>query len=214
MVSAVGGVMRGVVVVGWALLFILGLAPTKPAHSDTTPPTLTEFSISPSTVDTTSGPATVTINYSATDDLSGPVEICAFFACPGGCATNIAGCGDFGAATNPSGSLNLHVPQYASDGTYIAYNVWVQDNAGNTRQYDASALASLGFDTGFTNCHPNAPCNDSNACTYNDTCSGSGQCVGTAITCTSDQCNTRTCNGTSSCTVSPNLGASCNDSNA
>jgi hypothetical protein len=43
-------------------------------------------------------------------------------------------------------------------------------------------------------------CDDSNACTYNDVCSGS-TCGGTAITCTTDACYTRTCNGSSSCTV-------------
>src|SRR5204862_61128 len=59
-----------------------------------------------------------------------------------------------------------------------------------------------------------APCNDGNGCGYNDTCNGSGQGVGTAITCTSDTCNARSCNGTSSCTVTPNTGASCNDGNA
>src|SRR5437773_619132 len=51
-----------------------------------------------------------------------------------------------------------------------------------------------------------AACDDGNACTFNDTCTGGGQCVGTAITCTSDQGNTQTCNGTSSCTVTPNTG--------
>jgi hypothetical protein len=45
-------------------------------------------------------------------------------------------------------------------------------------------------------------CNDGNACTYNDACSGA-TCGGSSITCTSDYCTTRTCNGTSSCTVTP-----------
>ncbi len=45
-------------------------------------------------------------------------------------------------------------------------------------------------------------CDDSNACTYSDVCSGS-TCAGTAITCTTDYCTTRTCNGTSSCTQTP-----------
>src|SRR5439155_1515278 len=58
-----------------------------------------------------------------------------------------------------------------------------------------------------------AACDDGDACSFNDSCDGSGQCVGTAITCTSDQCNTRTCNGTSSCTVTPNTGAACDDGN-
>src|SRR5204862_495285 len=68
--------------------------------------------------------------------------------------------------------------------------------------------------TGCTFTANTAPCDDANACTYDDTCNGSGQCVGTAITCTSDTCNARSCNGTSSCTVTPNTGASCDDGNA
>src|SRR2546426_20064 len=59
-----------------------------------------------------------------------------------------------------------------------------------------------------------AACDDGNTCTFNDTCNSSGQCVGTAITCTSDTCNTRSCNGTSSCTVTPLTGTSCDDGNA
>src|SRR5205823_644750 len=57
-------------------------------------------------------------------------------------------------------------------------------------------------------------CDDGNACSFNDTCTSSGQCVGTSITCTSDQCNTLTCNGTASCTVTPLTGTSCDDGNA
>jgi hypothetical protein len=44
-----------------------------------------------------------------------------------------------------------------------------------------------------------AGCDDSDACTYGDVCSG-GTCDGTPITCTSDECYTRTCNSTSTCT--------------
>jgi hypothetical protein len=47
-----------------------------------------------------------------------------------------------------------------------------------------------------------ATCDDGNACTYNDACSGS-TCTGTTVTCTSDYCTTRTCNGGSTCTQTP-----------
>ena len=58
-------------------------------------------------------------------------------------------------------------------------------------------------DNGQWECTPKADgtaCNDGNACTYSDVCT-TGVCGGTPITCNSDQCNTRSCNGTSSCTV-------------
>src|SRR5262249_41276812 len=57
------------------------------------------------------------------------------------------------------------------------------------------------------------PCDDGNACTYSDGCAA-GACVGTPITCTDDQCNHRSCNGTASCTVIPlPNGAACDDGN-
>ncbi len=54
-------------------------------------------------------------------------------------------------------------------------------------------------------------CDDGNACTYADACNGSGACLGTLIICTSDTCNQRACNGTSSCTVTPRTGQACDD---
>jgi len=76
----------------------------------------------------------------------------------------------------------------------------------NTRACNGSASCTVTALTGTA-------CNDSNACTYGDTCSNAGACAGTAITCTSDQCNTRACNGTATCTVAPLTGMACNDGN-
>jgi hypothetical protein len=60
-----------------------------------------------------------------------------------------------------------------------------------------------------------AACSDGNACTYGETCSNAGTCGGgTPITCTSDSCNMRSCNGTSSCRVTPRAGTQCDDGNA
>lgn len=56
-------------------------------------------------------------------------------------------------------------------------------------------------------------CDDGNACTYGDSCSA-GSCIGTLISCASDQCNARACNGTSSCTVTALAGNSCTDGDA
>lgn len=59
-------------------------------------------------------------------------------------------------------------------------------------------------------------CNDSLDCTYNDHCDGSGTCTGTTIVCSNDTetCGAkRTCNGTSSCTITyPKTDVTCNDS--
>ena len=56
-------------------------------------------------------------------------------------------------------------------------------------------------------------CNDGNLCTYNDRCTAQGQCEGSSITCSSETCINRECNGTSSCEESPRTGQSCNDGN-
>ena len=53
-------------------------------------------------------------------------------------------------------------------------------------------------------------CSDGNACTHGDACDGGGQCVGTAISCVSDLCATRACNGTATCAVTP---TNCDDGN-
>jgi hypothetical protein len=45
-------------------------------------------------------------------------------------------------------------------------------------------------------------CDDGNACTYDDLCSGGG-CQGKPIACTSTACMMKTCNGTSVCTQAP-----------
>ncbi len=60
----------------------------------------------------------------------------------------------------------------------------------------------------------NAPCNDSNPCTYGDKCSSAPpmRCAGTSITCTNSNCEFRACNGTSICSISPApAGTSCSD---
>ncbi len=54
-------------------------------------------------------------------------------------------------------------------------------------------------------------CDDGNACTHTDACSDQGTCGGKAITCTTDQFATRTCNGTDTCTIVPKAGAACDD---
>lgn len=51
-------------------------------------------------------------------------------------------------------------------------------------------------------CTEGASCDDSDACTYGDACR-SGLCRGTPLTCTTDACVRRTCNGTSACTEEP-----------
>jgi hypothetical protein len=59
-------------------------------------------------------------------------------------------------------------------------------------------------------------CDDGNACTHTDVCTGMATgpaCAGTAIVCASTDCTTRTCNGTASCTETPRSGSCTDDGN-
>lgn len=79
--------------------------------------------------------------------------------------------------------------------------------------YTDSPVASLAYV--IVACPAGQACDDGNPCTYNDTCSAQGQCVGTPITCASDACTQRTCNGSATCQVSyATAGARCDDGNA
>ena len=53
-------------------------------------------------------------------------------------------------------------------------------------------------------------CDDGDACTHTDVCSA-GVCGGTSVDCSDTECATRACNGSPTCTVTPNTGASCED---
>ena len=80
------------------------------------------------------------------------------------------------------------------------------DDACNTRVCDGSATCkaipkSMG-----------GACNDGNACTFGETCDGAGNCrPGTSVSCVSDACNNRVCNGTATCKVTPRAGNRCDD---
>lgn len=64
----------------------------------------------------------------------------------------------------------------------------------------------------------NDPCDDANACTYDDYCDGTGRCVGTALTCSGSgtTCGEQSeCQGTDSCKVyTPGADTACDDRNA
>ena len=70
----------GLVVV--VTFFGVSLSHTSAESQDFTPPTLTAFSFTPTTIDTRSGQAVVTVSVSATDDLSGVRSVSVLFLSP------------------------------------------------------------------------------------------------------------------------------------
>ena len=116
---------------------------------DVTPPTLTAFSFTPTTINTATGPANVAVSLSATDDLSGVRTLYALFVSPSGRQSRVTSPAFFPPAANVSATATVSFPQFSETGTWSVEFVFVEDVIGNDRgfDYDTTALAQLGFPT-------------------------------------------------------------------
>src|SRR5690242_20274346 len=116
---------------------------------DITPPTLTAFSFTPTTINTATGPANITVSLSATDDLSGVRTIYALFVSPSGKQSQVTVPAFVPPAANLSVTTTASFPQFSETGTWRVDFVFVDDAVGNDRgfDYDTAALARLGFPT-------------------------------------------------------------------
>ena len=121
------------------------------AAADATPPQLINFSISPLSVDTSSGPATLNVSISAQDISNG-------------FGANAAGNGSLslalqsgstvfsrqslpitgGSTTNPIFQFSFALPQFSPPGNY-SIGITLVDNASNTSIFDAARLQAMGF---------------------------------------------------------------------
>jgi hypothetical protein len=112
---------------------------------DVTRPTLTGFSFTPTTIDTSAGPATVTVSVSATDDLAGVGVVHTQFDSPMG--RTLGTQSSFPPlALSVQGTSDMTFLPFGETGTWTA-SVVVSDYAGNQRFYSTMALAQLGFPT-------------------------------------------------------------------
>src|SRR5512134_1041447 len=114
--------------------------------SDGTPPELTALNFSPTTINTTTGAASVTVDFAVTDDLSGAVAIYASFVSPSGATSQGYGSW-FSAATSQAGSFTVVFPQFSEAGIWTLGYLYAADAVGNTRFLLASDVAALGFPT-------------------------------------------------------------------
>jgi hypothetical protein len=116
---------------------------TVTSTTDSTAPTLTAFSYTPTTINVTGAPAIVTFTFQETDDLSGATDFQATFISPSGIL--VTGSSKFAASTSASGTAVATFPKGSEDGTWTIASVFVGDSAGNTHIYSASDLVGLGF---------------------------------------------------------------------
>jgi len=144
------GVLRAFAVVSVIVsaLWIAGIS-TAYAQVDNVLPVITNYSISPTSVDVTSSSATITVTVAATDDASGVDRV------GGGLYRRVGGgiswTGKFCLATVPSAPLSgsasctLTVDQFSDPGTYCVSATTI-DLAGNDANATCDDLVTLGYD--------------------------------------------------------------------
>jgi len=114
---------------------------------DTAPPTLTALAVSPSAVDVTDAPQTVTVTATITDDLSGiPTDGGDItFESPSG---NDAAFGFFERTSGDEFTASVTIPQSAESGLWRPAGfeaIYLADEVGNFVLLDESDLLSMGF---------------------------------------------------------------------
>jgi len=106
---------------------------TVTSTPDTTPPTLTALSFSPTSITTVGSPVTVT--YGATDDLSGVNSVSILLTSPTGGQQQTGASSVSPPATPAAGTISLNFPGGTEQGTWTVSLVLVSDAAGNTKSY-------------------------------------------------------------------------------
>lgn len=111
--------------------------------SDTIPPNLTALRFAPDAIDTTQGPATVKVEFTATDNLSGVSLFEIAFVGPSGVAT-VSGSKKFSPAHEVGDSVTVSFPKSSEPGAWKVGQVMLADDAANTLILDADAIVSKG----------------------------------------------------------------------
>jgi hypothetical protein len=111
--------------------------------SDLISPNLTALRFTPEAIDTTQGPATVKVQYTATDNLSGVKSFEVVFVSPSE-GMKRRGSAVFSPASEVTDSLQISFPRSSEPGVWIVNSVLLADEAGNTLVLDADGAASKG----------------------------------------------------------------------
>jgi len=121
---------------------------------DITAPSLTQFSFTPATIDTSTAPQSVTITLRITDDVSG-FEFGSFiFLSPSGQQVNSGG---YNSAHRISGNafdgvyeITTTFPQFSEIGAWRVIQVFLRDAVGNSAFFNDSDLSTRGFPSTLT----------------------------------------------------------------
>ena len=124
----------------------LGIDPviTVTGAGDTSAPSLSSLTVSPTTVDVTSGSATATVTATITDDLSGFAWGSLYFMGPDGMQNTWSG--SFSYLDGDRYRATVTFPSGAEPGVWHVYYVSLTDNVRNTATLSRSDLQPLGID--------------------------------------------------------------------
>ncbi len=157
--SALAALVVGVL---FTASLVTGSAARSYAATDNTPPTLAGLTISPTTVDTSNGPVTISVEAHVTDDtglsIGGRVGLSEIVVTgPGGQQTATAYISQAqrvsGTALDGVYDTTLVLPWHAEPGSWSA-SVTLIDIAANTRTLAAADLAGAGFPSYITQTGP------------------------------------------------------------
>lgn len=143
-------------------LSTMGFATEFTVHSvvDTEAPQVVNFSLSPHSIDTSSGSQQILFTAQLTDNLSGveqgdgvsPSQV--VFVSPSGKQRQVAPFSAFeqtaGDSLNGTYQSSMTLPQYSEAGTWTLQSLLLVDEVGNTDLLDVNQLSSMGFTTEFT----------------------------------------------------------------
>jgi hypothetical protein len=116
--------------------------------SDTTPPTLVSFSFSPTSVDVTAGPQSVTFTLGVTDDLSGVASAYIKLMSPSGKQSlEETAYSFFANPLNVTLQTTISIPQFSESGVWKVESISLFDLVGNRATLSTTFLATMGFPT-------------------------------------------------------------------
>jgi hypothetical protein len=129
------------------IFFCASLSHSFAQSQDTTPPTLTAFSFTPTTINTAADQAVVIASFSVTDDLSGVRNAIVNMVSPSGAHTYGGSLTFSPPVISGSGIASVTFPQFSEVGIWTVREVIVGDAVGNARVYQTTELSQLGFPT-------------------------------------------------------------------
>lgn len=110
-------------------------------------PAISALSFTPAAINTSAGPANVTVNFSLTDASSGISYFETAFTDPFGSFGQRASKVFSPASTSITDSVAISFPRFSISGTWNLAYVFLQDASGNTLFLDSNGLAAAGFIT-------------------------------------------------------------------